>query len=84
MLRDKSPKTLVEAQEQATKIEENILVSKLELFHAPPAKAMTKTRTLHNDEPVQDSVKLLAQRLEKIVIDFSHNQSLMMNKITNL
>jgi hypothetical protein len=45
MLRDKSPKTLVEAQEQAAKIEENLLASKVEPFHAPHAKAETKPRT---------------------------------------
>jgi hypothetical protein len=44
--RDKAPKTLVEAQEQATKIEENLSVSKVEPFHAPHAKAETKPRTL--------------------------------------
>jgi hypothetical protein len=54
MLKDKSPKTLGEAQEQAAKIEENILSSKVEPFHAPRAKAETKPRTLHNVEPAQD------------------------------
>jgi hypothetical protein len=56
MLKDKSPKTLGEAQEQATKIEGNLLSFKVEPFHAPRAKVETKPRTLHNVEPTQDPV----------------------------
>jgi len=52
MLRDKSPRTLVEAQEKATKIEENLLTSKVEPFHAPLAKSESKHRILHNVGPV--------------------------------
>jgi hypothetical protein len=61
MLRDKSPKILVEAQEHASKIEENLLSS----------QNFTKPKTLHNVEPTQNSMTLLAQRLEQIVTDFS-------------
>ena len=61
MLRDKSPKILVEAQEYASKIEENLLAS----------QNFTKPKNLHNVEPVQNSRTLLAQRLEKILIEFS-------------
>jgi len=39
MLKDKSPKNLREAQEQAAKIKGNLLASKVESFHAPRAKA---------------------------------------------
>jgi hypothetical protein len=61
MLRDKYPKILVEAQEHASKIEENLLSS----------QKFTKPKNLHNVEPAQNSMTLLAQRLEIIVTDFS-------------
>jgi hypothetical protein len=54
MLRHKSPKTLVEAQECATNIEENFLASKVEPFHSPHAKFETKPRTMNNFQPIQD------------------------------
>jgi hypothetical protein len=68
MLRDKAPKTLVEAQEQATKIEENLSVSKVEPFHAPHAKAKTKPRTLSNVEPTQDPMTLLNRNIKQLSI----------------
>jgi hypothetical protein len=74
MLRDKSPKTLVEAQEHAAKIEENLLASKVDPFHAPHAKAETKPRTLNNVEPTQDPVTLLAQRLDQMTTEFLQTQ----------
>jgi len=73
MLRDKSPKTLVEAQEQATMIEKNLLACKVEPFHIPHAKAETKPKTMNNVEPTQDSVMLLAQKLEQLINEVLQN-----------
>jgi hypothetical protein len=84
MLRDKSQKNLIEAQECVTNIEENILVSKVDPCHAPRANAKTKPRTLNNVEPTQDPVILLSQRLDQMTIEFLQSQNILMNKVTNL
>jgi hypothetical protein len=84
MLREKSPKTLLEAQEHVANIEENLLDSKVDPFHVSSAKVETKPRNLNNVEPTQDFVTLLDQRLEHITIEFFQNQSLLMKKVTNL
>jgi hypothetical protein len=44
----------------------------------------TKPRTLHNVEPTQDISAPWAQRIEEAINDLTKNQTLMMNKITNL
>jgi hypothetical protein len=84
MLKDKSPKTLVEAKELVAKIEEKLFASKVQPFHVPRAKDETKPRIMNNFEPTQDSMTLLDQRLEKTTTESLQNQSLIMNKVTNL
>jgi hypothetical protein len=55
------------------KIEEFFLSSKVDPFHAPHAKYATNPRTLNNVEPTQYPMMLLAQRLEKMTIEFLQN-----------
>lgn len=86
MLRDKSPKTLVEAQEYADEIEQNLLASKVEPFHAPHSKAETKPRALNNanSKPIQDPMTLFAQRHHQMTTEFLQTHNLPMNEVTNL
>jgi hypothetical protein len=74
MLKDKSPRNLGEAQEQAAKIEVNLLSSEVEPFHVPRAKVETKPRTMHSVEPTQDINAPWSQKIE----------TLLMNKVTNM
>jgi len=84
MLRDNSPKTLVQVEKSSTKIEENILAYKVEPFHAPRAKANTKPRTMNSGEPIQDLVTLLAKNFDQVATKILHTQNHLMNKVTNL
>jgi hypothetical protein len=70
MLRDKSPNSLVEAQEHDANIEENLLAHKVDRFHVHRAKVETKPRTLNNVETTQDPMTLLAQGLEQLTTEF--------------
>jgi hypothetical protein len=84
MLRDNSPKILVQAEKSATKIEENILAYKVEPFHAPHDKAKTKPRTMNSVEPIQDLVTLLAKNFDQVTTKILQTQNHLMNKVTNL
>jgi hypothetical protein len=83
LLKDKGPKTIQEAQEMAVKIEANISSCKVETFYAPRSKFDTKPKILHNVDPIQDTSAPWA-RPEEAINDLAKNQTLMMNKITNL
>jgi hypothetical protein len=50
-LRDKNPQSIQEAQELATKIEGNLLSSKIEPFANPRGRIDTKQKIVHNVEP---------------------------------
>jgi hypothetical protein len=51
LLRDKNPQSIQEAQELATKIEGNLLSSKIELFANRRGRIDTKPKIVHNVEP---------------------------------
>jgi hypothetical protein len=62
LLRDKNPQTIQEAQEVATRIEDNLLSSKVEPFSAPRVRMDTKPKIVHNVEPTSD----ISASLEKL------------------
>jgi hypothetical protein len=65
------------------KIEANLSSCRLDPFYAPRAKVDPKPKILHNVEPTQDTNTPWA-RLEETMNDLTRNQTLMMNRITNL
>jgi hypothetical protein len=67
----------------ATKSEANISSCKVDILYSLGARVNTKPKTIHNFEPIQDTSTAWAQ-LEEIVNDLTKNQTLMMNKISNL
>jgi hypothetical protein len=83
MLKGELPKTLEEARELATRIEDNISYCEVEPFYAPRTKADNKPRTLHNIDPTQEISAPWAQNIEEAINVLTQNQTLMMNKITN-
>jgi hypothetical protein len=54
LLRDKNPQTIQEAQEIATRIEDNLLSSKFEPFSATRVRMDIKPKIVHNVEPSSD------------------------------
>jgi hypothetical protein len=54
LLRDKNPQSIQEAQERATKIEGNLLSSKIEPFANPRGKMDTKPKIVHGTEPTSE------------------------------
>jgi hypothetical protein len=84
MLRDKSPETPVEVQEQPTKIQKNLLNSRVEPFHTPYAKDENNLITLHNVEPANYPREIIIQRLKKMTNELSQYQNLLMSILTNI
>jgi hypothetical protein len=83
LLRDKNPQSIQEAQELATKIEGNLLSSKIEPFANPRGKMDVKQKVVHNVEPTSDmctSISKLQVSLDIIM----KNQEEMMNQIVRL
>jgi hypothetical protein len=60
--KDKNPQTIQEAQELATKIEDNLHSSKIEPFSNPRVKMDTKPKIVHNAELSSD----ICSSLEKL------------------
>jgi hypothetical protein len=54
LLRDKNPQSIQEAQELATKIEGNLLSSKIEPFANPRGRIDTKPKIVHNVDPTSN------------------------------
>jgi hypothetical protein len=54
LLRDKAPKTIQEAQEVATRIEDNLSSSRVEPFSAPRVRIDATPKIVHNVEPTSD------------------------------
>jgi len=67
----------------AMKIEANLSSCRVDHFYASRAKADTKPNIVHNVEPIQDT-SAPWKRLEEAINDLTKNQTLMMNRITNL
>jgi hypothetical protein len=83
LLRDNNPQTIHEAQELATKIEDNLHSSKIEPFSNPRVKMDIKPKIVHNAEPSSDICASLA-KLQMTMDGMMKNQELMMNRIVNL
>jgi hypothetical protein len=83
LLRDKNPKSIQESQEIATKIEGNLLSSKIEPFPNPRGRIDTKQKIVHNAEPTSDlyaSINKLQASMDGII----KNQEEMMSRIVRL
>jgi hypothetical protein len=61
LLRDKNPQTIQEAQEVATRIEDNLSSSKAEPFSTLRVRMDTKPKIVHNVEPTSDISASLAK-----------------------
>jgi len=83
LLKDKAPKTIQEAQEVATRIEDNLSSSRVEPFFAPRIKIDAKPKIFHNAMPTSDIGASLA-KLQLTVDGMVKTQELMMNRIVNL
>jgi hypothetical protein len=83
LLRDKNPQTIQEDQEVATRIEDNILSSKVEPFLAPRLRMDIKPKIFHNFEPTSYISSILA-KLQLTIDGIVKNQELMMNNIVKL
>jgi hypothetical protein len=83
LLRDKGPQSIQEAQELATKIEGNLLSSKIEPFANPRGKIDVKQKTVHNAEPASDLCTSIS-KLQASVDSIMKNQEEMMNRIVRL
>jgi hypothetical protein len=83
LLRDKDPQSIQEAQELATKIEGNLLSSKIEPFANPRGKIDTKQKVVHNAEPTSDLCTSIS-KLQASVDSIMKNQEEMMNRIVRL
>jgi hypothetical protein len=83
LLRDKNPQSIQGAQELATKIEGNLLSSKIEPFTNPRGKMDTKPKLVHNIEPTSDLCASIA-KLQASMDGIIKNQEQMMSRIVNL
>jgi hypothetical protein len=83
LLKDKNPQSIQEAQEITTKIEGNLLSSKIEPFANPRGKMDTKPKLVHNTEPTLDLCASIA-KLQASMDGIIKNQEQMMSRIVNL
>jgi hypothetical protein len=83
LLRDKNPQYIQEAQELATKIEGNLLSSKIEPFANPRGRVDTKPKIVHNVEPTSDLSTNIA-KLQASMDGIIKNQEETMNQIVRL
>jgi hypothetical protein len=83
LLRDKDPQSIQEAQELATKIEGNLLSSKIEPFANPRGRIDTKQKVVHNAEPTSDLCSIIS-KLQASMDSIMKNQEEMMNQIVRL
>jgi hypothetical protein len=83
LLRDKNPQSIQESQELATKIEGNLLSSKIEPFANPRGRIDTKPKIVHNAEPTLDLCTSIA-KIQAFMDGIIKNQEEMMNKIVKL
>jgi hypothetical protein len=83
LLKDKNLQTIHEAQELATKIEDNLHSSKIEPFSNPRVKMDTKPKIVHNVEP-SSYICASLERFQMTMDGMMKNQELMMYRIINL
>jgi hypothetical protein len=83
LLREKNPQSIQESQELATKIEENLLLSKIEPFANPRGKMDTKPKLVHSVEPTSDLCSSIA-KLQASMDGIMKNQEQMMSRIVAL
>jgi hypothetical protein len=83
LLRDKNPQSIQEAQELTTKIEGNLLSSKIEPFSNPRGRIDTKPKIVHSVEPTSDLCTSIA-KLQASMDGIIKNQEEMMSSIAKL
>jgi hypothetical protein len=83
LLRDKNPQSIQEAQELTTKIEGNLLSSKIEPFANPRGRIDTKPKIVRNAEPTSDLCTNIA-KLQASMDGIIKNQEEMMSRIVKL
>jgi hypothetical protein len=83
LLKYKSPKTIQEAQEVATRIEDNLSSSIIEPFSTSRVKIDVKPKIVYNDEPTSD-ISTILTNLQLTIDGMVKTQELMMNRIFNL
>jgi hypothetical protein len=79
----KCPQSIQESQELATKIEGNLLSSKIETFANPRGRIDTKQKIVHNVEPTSD-ICISISKLQASMDGIIKNQEEMMNMIVRL
>jgi hypothetical protein len=83
LLRNKAPRTIQEAHEMATKIEDNLSLSRVEPFSTPRVKMDAKPKVVHNDESISD-IGASLEKIQSTIDGMVKTQELMMNRIVNL
>jgi hypothetical protein len=83
LLRDKYPQSIQEAQDLTTKIEVNLLLSKIEPFANPRGRIDTKQKVVHNVEPTSDLCTSVS-KIQASVDNIMKNQEEMMNRVVRL
>jgi hypothetical protein len=83
LFRDKNPQSIQEAQEIATRIQDNLLSSKIEPFANLRGKVDTKLKIVHNTEPTSDLCAYIS-KLQSFMDGIIKNQEHMMSRIVNL
>jgi hypothetical protein len=83
LLRDKDPQSIQEYQYLTTKIERNLLSSKIEPFANPRGRIDTKQKVVHNAEPASDIYTSIS-KLQAFVDSIMKNQEEMISQIFKL
>jgi hypothetical protein len=83
LLRNKNPQSIQEAQELTTRIEGNLLSSKIKPFANSRGKMDTKPKIVHNTKPTSDLCASMA-KLRASMDGIIKNQEKMMSRIINL
>jgi hypothetical protein len=87
MLRDKFSTTLESVQDWASKIEENMLSTKVDPLgssRAPTSKEKTKPRAMNTIKPSQDPILALNEKFEKLSTDLIQSQKTILNRMISL
>jgi hypothetical protein len=82
ILKDKNPTTLAQAKEYSSKIEENLLDSKVDPFPYPHTKTKAKTKDFSSSTP--DPIALLTQKIDQMSTQFFQDQNQIMGRLTTM
>jgi len=69
MLRDKFPENLEKEKEWPSNIEENMLASKVEPFHAPREKDEAKLSIVINVNPISDTIMSIEKKFDQMTTE---------------